>query len=58
MNTLHRRIARLEHQGEQGREPGQPWWWELPEDRWHLGAVGLSHEDALAELDAEEDGGE
>ncbi len=56
MNTLHCRIARLEHlQGEQGREPGQPWWWELPEDQWHLGAIGISHEDAIALPDAEGD---
>ncbi len=35
-----------------------PWWWELPEDEWHLGAVGLTHEEAPAELEAEEDGRE
>ena len=56
MSTLHRRMIRLEQlQSEQARKPGQPWWWELPEDQWHLGAVGLSHEEALAELDAAPD---
>ena len=53
MSTLHRRVIRLEQlQSEQARKPGQPWWWELQEDQWQLGAVGLSHEEALAELDA------
>lgn len=45
------RVERLEQQ--QARRPGQHWWWELPEDQWHLGAVGLSHEEALDLLDAE-----
>ena len=57
MNRIAARVSRLEdYRGaEQARKPGQPWWWELPEDQWHVGAVGLSHEDALAELDAAPD---
>jgi hypothetical protein len=62
MNTLNRLVSRLERlEGQQARKLGQPWWWELPEDQWHLGAVGLTHEEALALLDAEanaEDGGD
>lgn len=27
----------------------------VPEDQWHLGAIGISHEDAIALLDAEGD---
>jgi hypothetical protein len=48
-------VSRLEHlqeADERVRKPDRPWWWELPDDEWHLGAVGFSHEDALAELDA------
>ncbi len=60
--TLSRRVSRLESlQGEQAREPGQPFWWELPEDQWRLGAVALGHEEALDLLNAEdgaEGGGE
>ena len=48
---LAARVGRLEEQ--QARKPGQRWWWELPEDQWHLGAVCLSHEEALDLLDAE-----
>ncbi len=62
MNTLNRLVSRLERlEEQQARKPGQPWWWELPEDQWHLGAVGLTHEEALPLLDAEanaEDGGD
>ncbi len=55
--TLSRRVSRLESlQGEQAREPGQPFWWELPEDQWHLGAVALGHEEALDLLNAEGEG--
>ncbi len=56
MSRIAARVSRLEHvqEEEQARKPGRPWWWELPEDRWHRGAIGLSHEEALAELDATE----
>ncbi len=56
MSRIAARVSRLEHvqEEEQARNPGQLWWWELQKDRWHLGAVGLSHEEALAELDATE----
>ena len=59
MNRIAARVLRLERLQEQrARKPGQPWW-ELPGAYWHLGAVGISHEDALAELDAApDDGGE
>ncbi len=54
MNRLAERVSRLEDlQGQQARKPDQPFWWELPEEQWHLGAVGLSHEEASALLDAE-----
>jgi hypothetical protein len=59
------RLASLVERSEeqQARKPGQPFWWELPEDQWHPGAVGLSHEEALDLLNAEaeaeaEDGGD
>ena len=45
------RIERLEEQ--QARKPGRPFRWELPEDQRHLGAIGISHEDAIALPDAE-----
>jgi hypothetical protein len=48
---LAARVGRLEEQ--QARKPGQRWWWELPEDQWRLGAIGLTHEEALGLLDAE-----
>ena len=61
MSRSAARVSRLEHaqeehaqEEEQARKPGRPGWWELPEDRWHLGTVGFSHEEALAELDATE----
>jgi hypothetical protein len=58
MNTLNRLVSRLERlEEQQARKPGQPWWWELPEDQWHLGAVGLTHEQALALLDADAENG-
>ncbi len=58
MNTLNRLVSRLERlEEQQARKPGQPWWWELPEDQWHLGAVGLTHEEALALLDADAENG-
>ena len=56
MNRIAARVSRLEHlQEEQACKPGQPWWWELPDDQWHLGAVGLSPEAALAEFEAAPD---
>ena len=56
MNRIAARISRLEHLLERhAREPGQLWWWELPDDQWHLGAIGLTHEEALALLDTEPD---
>ena len=56
MNRIAARVSRLERlREEQARKPGRPRWWELPDDRWHLGAVGISHEDALAELGAAPD---
>ncbi len=58
MNTLNRLVSRLERlEEQQARKPGQLWWWELPEDQWHLGAVGLTHEQALALLDADAENG-
>ncbi len=58
MNTLNRLVSRLERlEEQQARKPGQPWWWDLPEDQWHLGAVGLTHEQALALLDADAENG-
>jgi hypothetical protein len=49
-SRLAARVGRLEEQ--QARKPGQRWWWELPEGQWRLGAIGLTHEEALDLLDA------
>jgi hypothetical protein len=63
MNRLAEWVSRLEDpQERQARKLGQPFWWELPEEQWHLGAVGPTHEEALDLLDAKaeaeaEDGG-
>lgn len=50
MTRLVSRISHLERTKEEAERVGNsggPWWWELPDDEWHLGAVGLSHEEAL-----------
>ena len=63
MNRLAARVSRREQARraeDQARRADRPWWWELPPDEWHTGRVGLSHEEALAELDVAPDaeGGE
>ena len=58
MSRVGARVSRLERAKraqERTPEARQPWWWELPADLWHLGAVGISHECALAELEAARD---
>ena len=46
---LGARVARLEER--RASRPSGPFWWELPDGEWHLGRMGMCHEDALAELD-------
>jgi hypothetical protein len=55
MTRLASRIADLERVHEEERAQDRPPWWALPAEEWHLGAVGHAHEEALAELDAEQD---
>ncbi len=50
---LASRVERLEER--QAGKQRQRWWWELPDGQWHLGTVGLNHEEALDLLDAEPD---
>ena len=59
MSETADRVSRLEraHEAkEENRTPRRRGRWELPGDQWQLGAVSFSHEDALAELDAEKGG--
>ncbi len=55
MNRITARVRGLEqarHTEGQSQRADRPWWWDLPPDEWHTGRVGISHEDAIAELDA------
>ena len=58
MNRITARVRGLEQARraeDQARHADRPWWWELPSEEWHTGRVGLSHEEALAELDVAPD---
>ncbi len=58
MNRSAARVRGLEQARraeDQARRADRPWWWELPAEEWRTGRVGLSHEDALAQLDAAPD---
>ncbi len=56
MNRSAARVRGLE-QARRAEDPARksdrPWWWELPPEEWRTGRVGLGHEEALAELDAD-----
>ena len=52
MSRIAAWVVCLERLREQrARKPERPWWWELQHGGWHFGAVGLSHKDALADVD-------
>ena len=57
VTTQVRGLEQARRAEDQAQRAGRPWRWELPPEEWRTGRVGLSHEDALAELDAAPDAG-